>query len=359
MFDYSDAEITSINEALEPKLEWAKKRTAETERMALDCTRLLACAEERLDEYQGQGFFNRCWYSLCGKNGEVQRANQKDLILMQKYAWRYINLLNERDLLLAHSMLTVKNNLLTLAFNEEETRNQIIKMADKIGDRFEILEDRIEHLEVATNIISWLLTLEFREYAKKYPPHFRLLKLLKDFLQLKGGDWNINEIRFLQKGIKEVDLEWKRKITLLEFINELIDEIEAHSFRDYQTLLYLESVKSEGFIPEAFILENISVASYASQLAENYSKSSAIIDTLIDQLKISKKEAIKKVLIAFVQKRGVDLQIRLPLRDLAIEILTCMNLSKDLFALPDNKVVDRAVARDEISGALPPDWSPF
>lgn len=337
MFDYSSTELVKIDEALEPKLAWAQTRFAEVEQLALDSTRLLSCTEDRLNDYQGQWFFKRCWYKLCGKHGEIQRANQNDLIEMQKYAWRYINLLQERDLLLAHSIITVKNNLMTLAVTNEETKKEITRMADRIYARFVALEDRVKDLEVTSKIHSWLLTLDTYDYDEKYPPQFRLLKIINDFLYLKEDSWNINELKYLQKAMKEVDLPWKKKIRLSDFINDLVDEIEDFSFTTYQKLLYI--THNSNTIPESFILDNISVPSYTSlyQIADNYTGSSSTIDVLIEQLSLDKKEAIKKVLTTFVTKQGIDIEIYIPLRDLAVELLDCMRLSRTLFVNLDGK----------------------
>ena len=333
MFDCSEKELQKIDQQLNPMLKYAQTKVIETQQLALDATRLLSCTEERFNEYQGQGFFKRCWSALYGKTGEIQRANQKDLITMQKYSWRYINLLQERDLLLGHSLLTVRNNLLTLAINEEETRKEITRMAERILGRFQDLEDRMKKVEAAITIHNWLLTIATRDYDEKYSPHFRLLRLIKDFLLLKETDWNINEIRCIQKALIDVGLPWKREITLSDFINELIEEIECSNFSVYQDLLFVTFGKSGGYIPESFIIENIAVPSFNSlyNLASNYSGTSSTIEILCDQLNITRKDALKKVLFTYIKKQGINLEIKLPLRDLAVEILSCMRLSQNLF----------------------------
>ncbi len=296
-FDYSHKELTDINQALEPKLAWAKTRVAETEQMALDATRLLSCTEQRLNDYMNQGFFKRCWHKLCGKQGEMMRANQNDLTEMQKYAWRYINLLNERDLLLAHSLITVKNNLMTLAIAQEETRNEIARMAEKVYQRFVALENRVKDLEISTNIHSWLLTIDTYDYDERYSPHFRMLKLIRDFMELKEDNWNIRDIKYLQQAIKKTGLPWKEKIKISDFIDGLIDEIEYASFSQYQELLLIPYDHSDEFIPGTFILENIPAPSFASlyQISDNYAGISATIDALSEKLSLSKKEAVKTV----------------------------------------------------------------
>lgn len=170
MFDYSQSELQVIDQALEGKLAWARDGRAQAEQMALDASRLLSCVEDRLGDYAGQGFFKRCWFGLSGKNGAIERANQNDLVEMQKYAWRYINLLQERDLLAAQSIIAVKNNLLTLAIDQSAIKDEITRLADRVYDRFVALEDRVAKVEAAQNIHGWLLTIDACDYDEKFPP---------------------------------------------------------------------------------------------------------------------------------------------------------------------------------------------
>lgn len=335
MLELTISQQNVIDEQLQGKLEWAESRKLEAEQLALDATRLLSCTSDRLETYLNQGFFKRCWYSLCGKNEEVQRANQRDLVHMQQYAWRYINLLNERNVLLAHSMITVKNNLMTLSVAEEETRNEVKRMAEKVYERFIALEDRMKSIEVATSIHGWLLTLDTLDYDERYTPHFRLLRVVNDFINVKTGDWNPQELRYLQKAVKEVDLPWKQPITVEAFVDGVIDEIEGAGYDRFEGLL---GNKNGNTVPVSFILDNIAVPTYTSlfSIADNYTKSSDTIDILIEQLSCSRIEAIKKVLLTFITRQGVDVSAEVPLRDLAIELLSCMALSKRLFALSDS-----------------------
>lgn len=331
MFDFSSSELATIDEALEPKLAWAKQRSAEAQQWALDATRLLSCTSDRLGQYRNKGFFKRCWYALSGKTGDLQRANDRDLVEMQKFGWRYINLLQENDLMLAHSLITVRNNLLTLAVAEGETRREIQRMAERVYNRFERLEERMKNVEAATSIHGWLLTLETRDYDERFSPHFRLLAVVRDFSLLKEGDWNVNELRYLQKGIKEAGLSWKESITLARFLDELVEEIELREFGEFEKLVVLPHNGSS--VPSSFVLENIAVPSYVSlfELADKYSGSSETIRVLADELNTAPKEALKRVMRSFVLKQGVDLEVQLPLKDLAVELLSCMRLASDLF----------------------------
>ncbi|TXH71233.1 MAG: hypothetical protein E6Q83_03255 [Thiothrix sp.] len=359
MYELTLTEQNKVDAQLERKLEWARTHQLEAEQLALDATRLLSCTADRLEDYRNQGFFKRCWYSLSGKNGDMQRANQHDLLAMQQYSWRYINLLNERNILLAHSMITVKNNLLTLAIKEEETRNEIKRMAEKVYDRFVALEDRMHEVEVSTNIHRWLLTLDTLDYDERYTPYFRLLRIVNDFILLKDGNWSPQELRYLQKAVKEAGLPWKQPISIMNFVVGLINEINGSGQKRFEDLL---RCKNGIILPASFILENISTPTYASlfSIVDNYSKSSNIIEILAQQLNCSKDHALKRVILNIVVKQGVDIKAQIPLRDLAIELLSCTSVSRQLFALSENESADSATSnsiefQSVISNNIQPD----
>ncbi len=332
MFEYGKQELALIDEVLEPKLAWAKDRTAETEQLALDATRLMSCTSDRLEQYADRGFFKRCWYTLSGKTGELERANEKDLIDMQKVAWRYLNLLNERDLMLADSILTVKNNLLTLTVDQVELRNEIARMAERIQERFLNLEERMKNVEVATSIHSWLFTLDTRDFDERFTPYFRLLSVVRDFNRLKEGDWNLQELLYLQKGLKVTGLPWKQPVSIAEFVEGLVDEIDQVGIKPYSELIMLRD--NGAFIPGSFILENIAAPGYLSlfELNDSFPKGQGAIEELQDSLSMPKKEAVKKVMLSFVKAQGIDLEIQIPLRDLAVELLHCIRLTQKLYA---------------------------
>ncbi len=306
MFNYSNHDLATIDKTLEPLLARAKDHAAQTEQLAMDATRLMSVREDQLAISAKQPFFQRLAQHFTGQTA----ANVNTLFEMQRIGWRYIQILNERDLMMAHSMITVKNNLMTLAVKETETRQMLTLMANKIADRFESLEQRVGTIETQQNIHSWLLTLDTYDYPDKYPEKLRLLRIVKDFFQLKQSAWNFTEIKYLQKALKEAELPWRKEITLADFIDDLIDEIEDKGFNVYDQLITLNN--ASGRIEHKFILENISAPSHKSlyKIADNYDASSDMIDLLADQLSISKKEAMKKVLRGFIEKEGIDQYLR-------------------------------------------------
>ncbi|OYV33060.1 MAG: hypothetical protein B7Z80_25120 [Rhodospirillales bacterium 20-64-7] len=302
---------------------------AVAEQLALDASRLLACTGDRVATYQGQGFFKRCWFGLSGKNGNVQRANEKDLIEMQKYAWRYLNLLQERDLLAAHSIITVKNNLMTLAVDQDDIRQEVSRLADRVYNRFVALDERVDKIEASQRVHGWLLTIDMRGYDSAFPPNLRLLRVVNDFYHLKPGSWNIMELRYLQKALKEVGLDIQKNIRVGEFVDRVIEEIEGLGYPGFSTLVTLEG---KTYRDDDFIVDEISAPSFNSlyQIKKNYTSSSRVIRSLQKSLGVAHVDAIKTVLSDFITEQGIDTETEVPLKDLAIEILSCFDLAKRL-----------------------------
>lgn len=326
MFDISVSECGAIDATLEGKLAWAKAGKAEAEQLALDASRLLCCTENRLEEYAGQGFFKRCWFTLSGKTGALERANQADLVGMQKHAWRYINLLQERDLMLAHSMITVKNNLMTLAVDKDDMKQEITRLADKVYDRFIALDERIKDIEVSQNIHAWLLTIEAKDYDEKYPDNIRLLRVISDFYTLKPNAWTVTELQYLRKAIKDVGLSPKKKINISSFVNGIIGEIDASGYQTFSNIMSSGEVSD---LDSEFIMDNISAPAFSSlhQIKDHYTSSSRVIRSLQKKLEISHAEAIQHVLADFIEEAGIDTSQEVPLHDLATELLSCLSLA--------------------------------
>ncbi|MFL7031665.1 hypothetical protein, partial [Vibrio cyclitrophicus] len=194
--------------------------------------------------------------------------------------------LQQQNLLTAEVVIGVQNNLNTLVSENEETQRQITLMAERVRDRFLKMEERVGVLEVNSRIHSWLLTLETYDYDERYPTGLRTLKVIEDTIKIKENEWNLQEIKFLQKGLKEVGLPWKEKISTGKFIDMLVDEIESNGFQTFEQLLPIQSEK----ISTKFISDNISIATFNAlyQIADKYQNSADTIEFLQDSMDLSK-----------------------------------------------------------------------
>ncbi len=365
MYNLTTQEIEVIDNQLDSKLTWAKDNQALAEQLAMDATKLLSCTEDRVTDYEGKGFFIRCWSSFSGKTAQMQRDNQNDLISMQKTAWRYLQLLNERDILMAHSLITIKNNLETLAIKEEETRNEITRFAIKVSERFKELNKRVDNIEIDVNVLQWLTTIKVQDYDEKYPYYIRLLVLIYDFQNNKSDNWNAKDIQSLQQAILDAKIERKDKTTIDNFVSNILDEIEHFSFEMFERLA--KCLISNININPNDITEEISSPIFTSifLIVDNYTKSDEIISIMEKEIKtteksnsseknekkifkiffnknvnndikensFSKKDMMKKIILSTIEKAGVDTKKELTFQDIALEILSCSRLIR-LLKLP-------------------------
>ena len=330
----NQAEEQAIDSKIEQMMDWAQSRKIEAEQLALDSARLMACATDRLDRLSKQGFYKRCWSRFNGDSSAMEHANVNDVIQMQKMAFRYVNMLQEQQLLMAHSLLSLKNNLNSLAVKEEETRNLIAMLAQRTLQRFEELEGRVGKLETSSNLHDWLFTLEERDYEEKIPTDYmRLLRIINDFYGIKNDNWNNNDLMFMRKAIRTVGLNPKEKLSINAFIDKLADEIQSSEvgFDAYDKAITL-------FTPDGienysqFAIANVSSPVFATLhgLNTQYKDRLDMVEDLQDDLGCSQSEALKKLLRKTIQRMNVNLDYEFPLAETAIEILGCMRLAERL-----------------------------
>lgn len=341
----TQAEEKVLDKHLEQNvMTWVTTRQAEAEQLAMDSARLMACTTERLDRLKNQGFFKRCWNRFNGNAGAMERANVNDIIQMQKMSFRYVNMLQEQQLLMAHSLLSLKNNLNSLAVKEEQTRQMIGLLAERTRERFEKLEKRVAKVEVNQNLQGWLLGLEEREYARLYPTEYmRLFRVINDFYAIKDDNWDFNDLMLMRKAIRTVGLDPKWKLSIGLFLNSLTDEIQRlnnghETYRDAIT----EHAPTTIVNYSQFAIENISSPAFLTLHGINthYADKMEAIEALQDSLSISREEAMKTLLRQTIKNLNINLDYEFPLAETAIEILGCIRLADRLHAVNNDAKTD-------------------
>lgn len=180
---------------------------------------------------------------------------------------------------MAHSLITIKNNLETLAI-KEETRNEITRFAIKVSERFKELNKRVDNIEIDVNVLQWLTTIKVQDYDEKYPYYIRLLVLIYDFQNNKSDNWNAKDIQSLQQAILDAKIERKDKTTIDNFVSNILDEIEHFSFEMFERLA--KCLISNININPNDITEEISSPIFTSifLIVDNYTKSDEIISIM-------------------------------------------------------------------------------
>ena len=326
--------LEQIDERIAPTFGWAEQYQMQAQQLALDAARLQSCTADRLEELQKTKFFGRLWNAFSGKNREIHTANDRDLIELQRVSLRYIEMLNERDLLLAHGLIALKNNLLSVKVAEEETRLEVARMAQRVAERFARLEERVDVMEATQALHAWLLTVEDNDTYYNLPPWFRLFKMIQDFHALKGSAWNMKELQYLRSAIHKVGLPARQEFSLGQMVAEVLREVDSHSHERLSAVIAIKDASGE-LIPTGVLMDAISAPRFTAvhYLADSYSGTAHAADALIDALSISKSEAIQKIIISFLEKQGMDLNISLQLRDWAVEMLACMGMATEVFSV--------------------------
>ena len=327
-YSMTEAETREIDYVVEQMIKNLKGNQALTEQMALDSVRLLSCTEDNYKKLQNQGFFKRCWSRMSGVAGKLERENTHSLIEMQKIGYRYINMLQQNQLLAAHSILTLKNNLNALAVKDVETQKLIADLANATNERFLALERRLDECETNVNLQGWLLTLEERELDTLYPtPHIRMLEVINQFYQNKSDNWNNNnDLLFMKKALRTVGIDPKQIYSIKDFISSLMKEIISEK----QFNLYEEELnRYTGSDNSQFIIEEISSPIFATMhsVKSQYEDRMESVNVLRDDLNTSPLEAITKILYKKIEGLNVNIEYKSPLAESAIEILGSMRLA--------------------------------
>ncbi|EGT5679783.1 hypothetical protein AGJ42_21270, partial [Cronobacter dublinensis subsp. dublinensis] len=118
-----------------------KANAALTQQLALDASKLIASSQERLQKQSSSGFFKRFAGAVTGKNTENQLQNQADTLQMQKFAWHYLQQLQQQNLINAQSIALIRNNLGTMNEYLIETRDFLEEAIDRINQRLVHVEN--------------------------------------------------------------------------------------------------------------------------------------------------------------------------------------------------------------------------
>jgi hypothetical protein len=141
----------------------------------------------------------------------------------------------------------------------------------------------------------------------------------------------VQELKFLQKALKEVGIDPRKNVSVSGFISGIIDEVNSLGYDEFCRLVPPYAGEE---VSNRFIIDAISSPAFSAmyQIKENYTSSSRVIRSLQRRLELSHSDAIKFVLTDFIAETGIEMGAELPLKDLATEILACFSLAQRLSA---------------------------
>lgn len=275
------------NSRLSSLIERSKSKKAFSQQLALDASKLLTTSEKRLNKIKDAGFAKRCWYSFTGKNQEIINQNSTDLIAIQHFAWHYLKELQEQNLIKAQSIATIRNNL--SATNEllYETREFLEQAVDKI-----------ENIDGRLGLSEWSLNIKANKRKfKSYPKKILVLYLIYDFVKThREFDFGRKDVNHLIVLLEEMNINCDEDIRFIDFIIELLNDIEVIKLDGYLNLINLSS--DQYYIDNKFINENISSQFFNALyfLSNDYNK---IYDLVSDETICDSDEKFEKIVSKF------------------------------------------------------------
>lgn len=302
----------------------AKQSSAMTQQLAVDASKLVTVSGERLAEQSNAGFFKRMIGVISGQTSKNDLKNQADLVQMQKIAWHYLQELQQQNLMTAQSIAIVRNNLESLADYTIETRQFLEQAIDKI-------DSRLKSVEKDASFNRWSKNIEANQRRFKYQPEMiKIIYFTYDFVNHhRESIVSSHDLNTLLITLQRLEVDCDREIELIEFISQIIYEIESiggvSRYRDLIKISF-EDVN----LDSQFIQKNISGVGFNSlyYLSDHYEKISEIIsDTELCDSDEKRASFISKLF----GEEFSGLSISYSIRDLISEISSGIILSVDIY----------------------------
>lgn len=301
----------------------AQRNNTEAQQLALDAGKLLTVSGKRWKDYKDRGFFKRCWYKISGKQGALDRANQKDLTEMQKYAWVYLTKLQEQNLIQAQAIAVIRNNLKDIVDEVGEIHDMISTLVAKF-------DKRITKLEEITALHDWLLHVEVNDFITdvKNLRCIALLRLTFDYLSVlrrEGIDYTAIEKRDdLKAAMKKFDIAPNEKVTVDGFISRLFDECQEIGYDNFREVLTLRV--DQGEIDARYILDNVSGAGYNAVYRFELE-----MDAMKNMAKNLQKDDPREIMLKTVRAVLNNPATEYTMNELAVEILCGSLLAVEIY----------------------------
>lgn len=341
-YEMTDEEQNEFDGVINQTIENAQGNGSRLMQIATDATRFLSVASNTIDQIKESGFFQRL-HDLLPTGKRTQQldnlqnsvnslsVSQEEIREMQKMSWRMIEQLNERNLLTADALITVKNNLYTLDVKQNEIKDAIYTMANKVADRFEKLENRVADVEDSQRLDTWISGIEVDDYYESLPKTIRFLKIVKDYYERKKSNYSRDELKLLRKAIKYAGLDFKEPVSLGDITDSLIEELQTFDESEYLKITKI-ILPDNATITNKELSDILAVPSFVAiyQLPESKKRLTPIVEDFVSEdmpYIVALQKAVKKDL---KENYSIDVSKTMPLVDLGIELISCYSAIPNL-----------------------------
>lgn len=341
-YEMTDEERQEYDVVIEETIDENEKNPSRLMQLATDATRFLSVASDTVEQVKETGFFQRLRDLLPSSrrnqqiNGLQESMNslsvsQQEIREMQNLSWRMIEQLNERNLLTADALITVKNNLNSLAVEQNEVKAAIAMMANKVADRFEKLENRVANVEESQRLDTWISGIEVDDYYESLPKTIRFLKIVKDYYERKKSNYSRDELKLLRKAIKYAGLDFKEPVSLGDITDSLLEELQEFDESEYLKITKI-ILPDNATITNKQLSDMLAVPSFVAicQLPESKKRLTPIVEDFVSEdmpYIVALQKAVKKDL---KKNYSIDVSKTMPLVDLGIELISCYSAIPNL-----------------------------
>lgn len=337
--EYSQSDITQTTNNIIGKFE---RGSAKVVQFATDATRLLSQTEESYQSLKNTGFFQRV-STLFKKNQSQLPVVQQSAVIqseiskeefnaLQEFARQSLEALNERNLLTADALITVKNNLNTLDVKQQEIKEVVIQMAQKVSDRFNRLENRVDLIEDCQNLMLWVDGIEYDDAYMQLPETIRFLKIIKDYYLRKSDKYDREHLLLVRKALNSSGLDYKKEISLGDMVDSLVDELETFDEGRYLEITKIQ-LRAKETIDNDKLSNLLAVPSFNAlcQMPSSKNRLEDTVSLFVNEYKIPYAEALKKAVRNDIARRnGINMDVKISLSDLGIELISCYSAIPDL-----------------------------
>lgn len=331
----SPEEARELDLHIEHMVQESLKSRTELIKYSTECVALSTATQARSKALVNQGFCGRVWGGLTGKNNKLRATNQHDLATAQYAGQKSIVCLAEQNAMTMELAVTIGNRVNYVANELVDTRDEVKSVWDALGSlavatKSKIVEhsSRLDNLERNQKLLFWKETIEDRMFNgieyHELPGIQKLVCLASDFYLVTEGSWNgYQDLIFLRSVMREVGIDTKDTITLVEFYREFLVRPALYDKLIQDTLLNDRALESPFHSPIFSGLRKLK----ALNDAENY-----IVETMYRQLKKASIEPdkIDLQLDLLTDYMGLIININVHSKvktfDFMVELLSGMNV---------------------------------
>lgn len=337
--EYTEEQVNQTATSTIDRLEKGVQSASKIVQIATDATRLLSQTDENITQIQNTGFFQRI-FGLFKKNKpntvqvvqDTNAVSKEDFVALQNFARKSLEALNERNLLTADALITVKNNLNSLDVKQQEIKQAVIQMAQKVSERFNLLENRVDLLEDCQNLMLWVDGIAYDDAYAKLPETIRFLKIIKDYYTRKSDKYSREHLLLVKKALDSSCLDYKKEISLGTMVDSLVDELETFDEGKYLDITKV-LLKDNQKIEAEQVSNLLAVPSFnvLCQMTESKHRLKDTVSLFEKEYNVPYAEALKKAVKNDISTRyGIDMNVKMTLSDLGIELISCYSAIPDL-----------------------------